>query len=91
MLCCLFDFFCLPYRQMVRLHLATTSLLALMALQESPSTWLTTPTKYQSTTFNCGLIVVLYLLCCTPSLLHQSRACAVYCTLELSELLKLHY
>ena len=83
-------FFCLFFRQMVRLPSASTSLLDLVAPLESPSMWLTMPIKHLTTTFNCGLIVVLYLLCYPPSL-HQSQACAVYCTLESSELLQRHY
>ncbi len=69
---------------MVRLHWASTIPLEPVELLESPFMWLITPIKHQTTTFNCGLIVVLYLLCYSPSLLHQSQACAVYCTLELS-------
>lgn len=50
-------------RQTVWLHSASTSLLELVVLQDSPSTWLITPTKHQSATFGCGLVIVLYCIC----------------------------
>uniref|UniRef100_A0A8D3DHI9 Fructose-bisphosphate aldolase n=1 Tax=Scophthalmus maximus TaxID=52904 RepID=A0A8D3DHI9_SCOMX len=82
---------CLFFRRTVWLRLASTSLLGPLAPQQRPSTSLITPIKHQTSTYYRGLVIVLYLLCYSPSRLHKSQACAVYCTLELSELLKLHY
>lgn len=69
-------------RQTAWLLSASTSLLEVLAPLDSPSTWRTTPTKHKTAAFSCGLIVVLYLLCYSLSLLHHLQACAVYCTLE---------
>uniref|UniRef100_A0A7N8XLH9 Fructose-bisphosphate aldolase n=1 Tax=Mastacembelus armatus TaxID=205130 RepID=A0A7N8XLH9_9TELE len=62
--------FYLLSRQMVWLLLASMCLLEVAVLQQNPSMWLITPTRHRSTTYCCGLVIVLNLLCYSASLLH---------------------